>query len=385
MLLVGCQGAPALPPSDLPAPILPSGGATLLRGPYLQDVSDSAATVIWRTTAATTGGLSIGPADAPASVRQIGETQAATDHVLRVDGLRPNTIYRYQVLAGGAAASAEIEFRTAPTPGAPDPFTFAVWGDSGCGCPAQMAVAGQIARTQPNLLLHTGDLIYETGQAEGYDPFFFSPYSPTLATAPFYPVLGNHDDLTANGAPWLETFVLPGGASDHTTRYYSFNWGNAHFIALDSEEDYGPTSRQYNWLLADLASPAAQSATWRFAYFHRPPYSSGYGHGSSFTLRETWSPLFERFGVDVVFNGHEHNYERTTPRRDYAALGGTHPVVYVVTGGGGKQEYNVGHQEWTAFSEMVYHFVQVHIDGPHLKLEAIDENGKVFDQMELNH
>jgi len=60
-------------------------------------------------------------------------------------------------------------------------------------------------------------------------------------------------------------------------------------------------------------------------------------------------------------------------------------VVYVVTGGGGKQLYNVGHQEWTAFSAMVYHFVQVHLDGPHLKLEAIDQDGKVFDQMELNH
>ena len=74
-------------------------------------------------------------------------------------------------------------------------------------------------------------------------------------------MLGNHDVETSNGAPWLGTFFLPGDSGDHSTRYYSFSWGNTHFIALDSEEDYGPTSAQYSWLLADLNSPAAQRAT----------------------------------------------------------------------------------------------------------------------------
>ncbi|HUS15647.1 MAG TPA: metallophosphoesterase [Chloroflexia bacterium] len=242
-----------------------------------------------------------------------------------------------------------------------------------------------MARTTPALLLHTGDMIYETGEANLFDPRFFAPYRDLLARSPVYPVLGNHDMGTDSGAPWLRAFFLPGDPGDHSTRYYAFTYGNAHFIALDSEQAFGPTSAQYNWLLADLQSPAAQSATWRFAYFHRPPYSSGKGHGSSYDIRETWGPLFERFGVDIVFNGHEHNYERSTPRRDYAAVGGTHAVVYVVTGGGGKQLYDVGRQEWTAESAMVSHFVQVQLDGSRLHLEAIDATGKVFDQLDLSH
>src|SRR4051812_16509229 len=78
-LLGACQGAPVLPSSGLPTPVLPPSGRPLTRGPYLQDVSDSAATVVWRTSVATTGGLRIQPVDAPTAVKQIGETQAATD------------------------------------------------------------------------------------------------------------------------------------------------------------------------------------------------------------------------------------------------------------------------------------------------------------------
>ncbi|HMA38345.1 MAG TPA: metallophosphoesterase, partial [Chloroflexia bacterium] len=317
-----------------------------------------------------------------ATVRR--EATRGTDHVLRLTGLRPGTGYSYILLADGGALAPDAVFHTAPPPGAATPFRFLVWGDSGCGCPPQLAVAAQMAQTHPDLLLHTGDMIYENGEAALYDPRFFSPYSPTLATAPIYPAVGNHDDLTNQGDPWLQTFFLPGDPGTHTTRYYAFNYGNAHFIALDSEEAFDPTSAQYSWLLADLASPAAQTATWRFAFFHQPPYSSGYGHGSSYMLRETWSPLFERYGVDVVFSGHEHNYERTTPRRDYTAVGGTHPVVYIVTGGGGQQLYNVGHQSWTAYADMIYHFVQVQVDGPRLTLEAISADGQVVDQLALN-
>lgn len=381
-----CTGQPVLPDLDSsPHPDVPPAATTLSRGPYLQDVTNHEATIVWRTAAGSTGSLAIRPALGVVSPTLVTEPGVSTDHALRVSGLQPGTLYRYSVRADGGVLGAEYEFHTAPPPGAADSFSFDVWGDSGCECPAQFAVAAAMARTTPALLLHTGDMIYEAGEAALYDPRFFRPYSSTLASTPVYPTLGNHDVVTDNGAPWLRNFFLPGDGGTHTTRYYAFTWGNAHFIALDSEEDFGPTSAQYNWLLGDLAGPAARGATWRFAYFHKPPYSSGLGHGSDYALRETWAPLFERFGVDVVFAGHEHNYERSTPRRDYAAVGGTAAVVYIVTGGGGKQFYDVAHQPWTAYSAMIYHFVQVHLDGPHLRLEAIDSMGKVFDTMELNH
>jgi predicted phosphodiesterase len=371
------------PPNPTP---LPHSQLSLTRGPYLQDMTESAVTIVWRTAAATQGGVALrAAADVTAAFTMHAEPASTADHVLRVSGLQPATAYRYAVWAADGELGEEAEFRTAPASGAPTPFTFAVWGDSGCGCPQQTAVAAQIGKAGADLLLHTGDVIYERGEANLYDPRFFAPYRATLAAAPVYPVLGNHDVATGNGAPWLQAFFLPGDGGKHTTRYYAFNYGNAHFIALDSEEPYGPTSAQYGWLLQDLQSPAAQGATWRFAFFHRPPYSSGLGHGSEYDLRETWAPLFERFGVDMVFSGHEHNYERSTPRRDYASVGGTHAVIYIVTGGGGSQSYNVGHQPWSAFSAMAYHYVRIRLDGPRLALQAIGTDGQVIDHLELTH
>ncbi len=403
IILSGCLGQPSLapgtpgidspvviapdaPPSGgTPAPPLPTATTRLTRAPYLQDVTAEAVTVLWHTADATVGTLILRPqGDATAPPLTLREPGAGTNHHLRLAGLQAGTAYTYDVATDAALLGPAHTFRTAPIAGASDPVTFLVWGDSGCGCPPQTAVAAQMAHTSPQLLLHTGDMIYEDGQANLFDPNFFTPYAGLLATAPVYPVLGNHDVVTEHGSPWLHAFSLPGDAGTANPRYYSFNYGNAHFIALDSEEEFGPTSAQYGWLLTDLQSPAAQGATWHFAYFHRPPYSSGFGHGSSYDLRESWSPLFERFGVDVVFNGHEHNYERSLPRTDYAAVGGTHAVTYIVTGGGGKQLYNVGHSPWTAASSMVYNFVQVRLAGSQLHLDAIDNEGKIFDSVDLS-
>ncbi len=384
LVLIGSAGLAACGPVAEPAPpTFPPAAVALTRGPYLQNVTPDAATVVWRTAAPSAGTLAIRAAGALTDTLHAEGGPPGTDHLVRVTGLAPDTAYRYTVLADGGALGPDAGFRTAPAPGATTPFTFAVWGDSGCACAAQAAVAAAIAQSRPDLLLHVGDLIYQTGQASGYDPQFFAVYSPTLATAPVYPVLGNHDMVTDSGAPWQQVFYLPGDAGAHATRYYSFTWGNVHFLALDSEAPYDPTSAQYAWLLQDLESPAAQTATWRIAYFHQPPYSSGYGHGSTLALREAWGPLFERFGVDLVFSGHEHNYERTTPRRDYAAVGGTHAVTYVVTGGGGQTLYPLGRQAWTAAAAMVHHFVRVQVVGPHLTLDAIDLTGQVFDHAEF--
>ncbi|MGI8589108.1 MAG: metallophosphoesterase [Chloroflexia bacterium] len=373
--------APVPTPSVISTP--PTAHTTLTRGPYLQDVTDTAATIVWHTADKAVGGLAIRPQSGGA-VTVSREAAAGTEHVLRAIKLESGTAYSYRVLDDDAPLGPEAVFHTAPRTGSPTPFTFLVWGDSGCGCLPQDGIAARMNAAPADLLLHTGDMIYEDGQESGFDPRFFAPYAPLLARTPVYPVLGNHDVISGDGDPWLRAFFLPGDQGAHNTRYYSFDYGNAHFIALDSEEDFSPTSRQYNWLLTDLAGTDAQSATWRFAFFHRPPYSSGLGHGSSFDIREAWGPLFERFGVDIVFNGHEHNYERSLPRRDYTAVGGTHSVIYIVTGGGGKQLYNVGKQPWSAFADMRYNYVSVKLDGPSLKLEAIDADGKVFDTLDLS-
>ena len=165
-------------------------------------------------------------------------------------------------------------------------------------------------------------------------------------------------------APYLEVFSLPENGGDAgRERWYSFDWGDVHFVALDTER---LSERQAIWLEEDLL---ANELPWVVAYLHAPPYSSG-EHGSDLAARELFTPLFETYGVQLVLAGHEHNYERTKP------ISG---VTYVVTGGGGRSSRAVGTSSFTAFSEEVLHFVYVEIDSDTLLLHAIDGVGREFD------
>ncbi|MFW5921149.1 MAG: metallophosphoesterase, partial [Polyangiales bacterium] len=162
--------------------------------------------------------------------------------------------------------------------------------------------------------------------------------------------------------------ILNGGPGGHE-RWYSFDWGNVHFVALDTELI---GSEQLDWLEDDLAST---DQPWTIAYFHRPAYSSGSSHGSSKKVRKHIAPILERHGVQLALAGHSHNYERTKPMNG---------VTHVVTGGGGEGVRPVGTSEWTAFSASVAHFVYVTVGDGKLRLHAIDASGKEFDGVEIH-
>jgi 3',5'-cyclic AMP phosphodiesterase CpdA len=233
-------------------------------------------------------------------------------------------------------------------------------------------VADRLVTLAPDFVLHTGDVIYPAGQADGYDPFFFQIYRTLLWRAPMFPTLGNHDYGTVGGQPYLDAFYLPHNNPTNSERYYSFDWGSAHFVALDFND--GPSPAQLDWLQADLAATAQP---WKFVFYHQAIYSSG-PHGYEPYLigkRAVLAPIFEAHHVDVVFNGHDHDYERTQ------SING---VVYVVSGGGGASLYNVTPQSFSAYAEKTYHAVVVDVDGCTLNLQAVKPDGVVFDTLALN-
>jgi 3',5'-cyclic AMP phosphodiesterase CpdA len=239
---------------------------------------------------------------------------------------------------------------------------FAALGDSGSGGADQRAVFEQMMTVPFDLVVHTGDLAYDSGTATEFDRTVFQPYSRMLRSFAIYPVTGNHDYATSRGAPFLRSFVLP--ENGDTERWYSFDWGDVHFVGLDTEQI---GSRQAEWLDTDLMS---NRLPWTVVYGHRPPFSSG-DHGSDGNFRKYFVPLLEKYQVPLVLNGHDHHYERTN------VLNG---VTYVVTGGGGRGTRSVGHSSFTAFSEAVIHFVFVEVAGSRLVLHAIDGTGREFDQ-----
>jgi len=345
--------------------LLFTGSTTLTRGPYLQSVNATNAVIVWRTDLPGNSRIDYGVG---AYTRSIDLPDPKTEHVVTLTDLITGTEVQYRVSTNGAKLASGA-FRTAA--GTDRPFSFAVIGDSGIGSTAQYAVADRMVALDPQFVLHTGDVVYPNGQADGYDPFFFQPYQTLARRAPIFPTLGNHDYRSQSGQPYIDAFYLPHNNPVNTERYYSFDWGNAHFTALDFNT--GPDSEQLEWLKNDLA---ATDKMWKIVFYHQAIYSSG-PHGYENWVeakRALLAPIFEQYGVDLVVNGHDHDYERTQPIND---------VVYIVSGGGGASLYQVNPQSFSAYAETTYHTVFVTINRCTLTLEAVKPDGTVFDTTTL--
>jgi 3',5'-cyclic AMP phosphodiesterase CpdA len=271
-------------------------------------------------------------------------------------------------LLPGAAPDAELE-REAWQVG-DDAVRFAVVGDTGTGGRNAMRVGGQMAeayRATPfGLVVHTGDLVYYGDLESRYHEVVERPFGPLLdAGVTIRPVLGNHDFDYVATVRLLERLGLPG-------RYYSFRAGPVEFFMIDStppEFDGGGGDAQLTWLTERLD---ASTAPWKVAVTHHPPFSSGH-HGSDEAARLALEPIFVEQEVDVVFSGHDHHYERTTPQQG---------VTYVVSGGGAKLTRVAG-DDFTAASAKRLHFLVVDVEGDRMSIEAIDHRGDVFDRFTL--
>jgi 3',5'-cyclic AMP phosphodiesterase CpdA len=279
-----------------------------------------------------------------------------------IDGLSPDTVYCYSIVDANGPLSERIGFRTAPAPDSTAPVRFLAFGDSGGGGTDQRELAEQMYTLPYSMMIHTGDIAYDSGSIGEFEDTVFKMYAPLLSHIPFFPAAGNHEYRTLSAAPFRAVFSLPGDSGE---KWYSYDWGRIHFAALDTEADYATQAR---WLDADLAATALP---WKIVYFHKPMYSSG-EHGSDTSLRNLLSPILEKHHVQLVLAGHDHDYERMIPQRG---------VQHIVTGGGGVGTRPVGTSAFTAFSEDVIHFVYADARPDELILHAIDATGSEFDSV----
>lgn len=348
----------------------------LTRFPYIQRPTTSSITLIWETATPASCAIRYGlTPEMPDEKRLAGQEK---HHAAELMGLKANSAYHYRVFADGAPIMPPGIFKTNKDESHAD-FSFAVLGDSGTGAEAQKSVAAQMLRAEPDFIIHTGDVIYPAGAAKDYDKKFFLPYKDLLSSVCIYPTMGNHDYRANAGRPYLDVFMLPANNPAKSERYYSFDYANAHFVCIDSVLPIGgiKEQEQFRWLKKDLAST---HKPWKFVFAHYPPYSNS-RHGSDMELRKRYSPLFEKYSVDMMFSGHDHNYQRTVPTNTSSP--DNKGVIYVVTGGGGAGLYEVGRNEWTAFAQKTHHFVSVYIERDFLKLQAISHEGEVFDELTL--
>jgi tetratricopeptide (TPR) repeat protein len=342
--------------------------AEVIKGPYLQNVTTSGITIMWESSYPTVGVVLYGRT--PDYGQTAREKEPVRIHEIRLANLDIQTAYHYGVLSG-ADRSADFTFQTAIRPDTP--FSFVFYGDNKNGPHMHRRNAMAISAENPNLVLQCGDLVNRGEVYSQWERLFFTPVAPLINHVPLYPALGNHE---GNADYYFKYLSLPGKKS-----YYSFDYGNAHFVVLDSASsklDEG--SEQWKWLVEDLDN---SKATWKIVSFHHPPFTSG---GNYYTklrvaLKNSLPGLFDKHGVDIAFNGHDHDYERTMP---ILSKGGTRPVTYIVNGNGGTPLRYVGKREWTAYSERVFGYSLVRINGRRLELEAKTVDGKIIDTLVID-
>ena len=241
---------------------------------------------------------------------------------------------------------------------------FAVIGDTGTGDSHQLAVARQLATYRGKFpfefVIMMGDNLYGGNSAKDYDKKFAIPYKPlTDAGVKFYASLGNHDDPS-------ERFYKPFNMNGE--RYYSFKPANSsvRFFALDSNY---MDDKQLAWLDKELI---ASGSDWKICFFHHPPYSSGEAHGSDTALRSQVEPIFVKHGVNAVFTGHEHFYERIKPQKG---------IAYFIAGSSAK--LRAGNIAPSGLSDKGFDtgftFMLVEIVGDDLFFQTVTEKGATID------
>jgi 3',5'-cyclic AMP phosphodiesterase CpdA len=374
-----------------------AASANLVWKPYLQQLTDTSVVVRWTTKSggssvvrySTDTSYSSSASDVPRAITALG-TQM---HRVTLTGLRPDTTYYYRVYTNDENLWPEqtLSFRTAPSRGSSAPFTFAAFGDFGKNSDSQKRLRDQMARDSFRFLVTTGDNAYEAGRYSEFDTKVFQIYGEVFSKAAVFPTAGNHDYATSNAAPYLDLFSLPRNAwrsSDHE-RYYSFDYGNVHVVALDTNaplnvNDSAATDDMLDWLRDDLSRT---TQPWIVAVTHHAAYSTG-SHGSDSRVQSKLVPIFEQYQVDLVLTGHDHIYQRSKPLRGGQVTtveqGG---IVYIVSGAGSAANYGCGSAVWLAASFCAKSYGiynRIHVNGDRLTVEAIDDAGTIRDSFTLS-
>lgn len=325
-----------------------SSQASLVYGPYLQQGGPNSMLVSWRTSIATDSKLTWGTSSVSLS-NTLTNVGPVTNHTIFISGLTQNTKYYYTVTnAAGTFTCNTFYFYTAPLPHSNRKLRFVATGDCGTALATQTnvrnALMNYVNGNYINGWLLLGDNAYNNGTDGEYTSKFFAPYQTgfLMQNTSLFPAPGNHDyanNLTLaenKSVNYYSIFDSPttgqlGGVASNSEAYYSYNYGNVHFISLDSYGTetslalYDTTgSVQYQWLKQDLN---ANTSMWTVVYFHHPPYTMG-SHNSDSELdlaaiRQKLTPLFEAKNVDVVLNGHSHNLERSWLIKGHTGLEAT--------------------------------------------------------------
>ncbi|MEA5458616.1 metallophosphoesterase family protein [Arcicella sp. LKC2W] len=338
----------------------------IVRGPYLQMATPTSMMIRWRTDLATSSKINFGNNTNSLNL-SISDNSLKTEHQITLDKLKPSTKYFYNIEGNNGVLQGDADNFFISSPPVGSGQTVKIWalGDMGMGTETQSKVYQQYLKfagnNYTNIWLLLGDNAYAQGYDWEYQQRFFEYYQTErlMKQTVIFPSPGNHDYTpTTNRViedpilDYFKIFTMPtngeiGGVPSKSKAYYSYNYANIHFVSLDSygiealdKYLYSPDSKQMKWLEEDLK---ANKQKWTIVYWHHPPYTMG-SHNSDTeidlkTIRETVVPILEKYKVDLVLNGHSHNYERSQKIKGHYGLENTYnPKVHGFSSSNGRYD-----------------------------------------------
>ena len=407
----------------------------IIRGPYLQMGTTSSIIIRWRTNIPTDSRILYGKSSK--NLNQTAEDKKnTTEHILQLSELEQYTKYYYSVgnsekIIHGNDSS--YYFITAPEDTGDKTVRIWVIGDFGTADSIPKAVKNAYLHNKKNkhtdAWLMLGDIAYTRGTDEQYQKALFdNMYDELLSNTVIWPTPGNHDCRTADSetqsGPYYDIFSLPtrgeaGGIPSETEAYYSFDYGNIHFISLDTEDTpLDSDGDMLSWLESNLK---ANKSRWTIVFFHHPPYTKGthnsdkhWDSGGRMThVRENILPILDKYGVDLVMSGHSHVYERSYLIANHYGHAKTfkaktmtinsegkkkrHPSSYIKTENGPGTIYVVcgvsgnrpraghfGHPAMAYCSDKYHGSLSIEIKNDQLYAIFLDDRGKVRDWFRID-
>jgi Calcineurin-like phosphoesterase/Purple acid Phosphatase, N-terminal domain len=344
-------------------------------GPYLMNVTQSSAVVMWRTLDKVDGKVVV---LINGEELEVSQKWTSFVHELTITGLEPGEAYRYRAESAGLSSSEHV-FRTAPLPGAP--FRFVGWADNQNGPAVFAEQVSLMIDDGPDLAIAVGDLV-QTGKIEAlWKEQLFGPARALLHQVPLFAAIGNHE---GNSHFWydLMSYPYPSGEPEHETYYY-FTWGNTFFLVFNPFQlpcAFGEVETPHSiWMKEAVQCPEAKAATWRIAYAHEPAVSESWGDGSctyhgNGCIRNDIMPLLAENGFHAYFAGHTHAWER----------GNLEGMIHLIMGGGGGSTDAWCYDEpSTEVVHTAHHHIRVDVGCETLRIEGVGLDGEVFDWVEI--
>ncbi len=244
------------------------------------------------------------------------------------------------------------------------PDIIVIYGDNRSGHAQHRKIVNAILKVEPDIVFNTGDLVND-GASKYQWSLFESEISKILKISQYYPVIGNHE---AGSELYFQYFDLP-----ENEQWYSINKNEIHFIILNSNANLNRSSEQYHWLENDLKN-MKKDIKFTVVLMHHPLYTTGFHEADEKGFRKSLEPLFSKYGVDLVFSGHNHSYERSVVKNIY----------YIITGGGGAPLYKK--ESRSSYNQVFiekYHFCKLSYFKGSLVIEVLDTNLKNIDQFQV--